>query len=231
MPIIEDLKSHIMTSIKDMADNAYKCEHMIEAQMLELYEEASVLGREFEEKIFDVYNKLNNANATEKIKPLLNKLEDIITLIDSNAYDWIDMKINFSHPAYKVSRWPIFVFIVSAMICLACSTIFHLFNAHSLKLNQHLSTLDYAGISILIAGSFYPPVYYAYFCFPSKIYLDSIWLYLGGISIAATITFFVSFVPSFQLPEMRWFRGCLFLILGLFGIIPLYNLTSLYFFI
>ncbi|OMJ66997.1 hypothetical protein SteCoe_35968 [Stentor coeruleus] len=216
--IVDDLKETIINSVNDLAHSAARYENIIESQMIELYQDAYYLGHKFEERIFSMYNRLSSANETSQFKPLIKKLENIIAKIDSQDYDWIDL--------YKtttgVSRWPIFIFIVSAMICLMCSSIFHLFNAHSSKMNRNLSSLDYAGTSILIAGSFYPTIYYTFYCYPSYIVL-----YLSGISVASIITFVISFIPSFQDPSMRWFRGMLFVVLSFLGFVPMVHLYFL----
>lgn len=54
--------------------------------------------------------------------------------------------------------WPFAVFIVSAAICLSCSTAFHLLHPVSLRLFHLLAKLDYTGIAVLIAGSNFPLV-------------------------------------------------------------------------
>ena len=61
-------------------------------------------------------------------------------------------------------KWPIFIQLLGAIICLSCSSTYHLFTAYSTKCVEILSRLDYAGISILIAGSCYPAYYYFYYC-------------------------------------------------------------------
>lgn len=227
--IIDDLKLSILNTMDDLANSAAKYESLIESQMIEIYKDAYTLTHELEDKVYSMYNRISSGNSTESLKPLIKKLESIMAEIDSQKYDWIDVYSDKHLSISKVSRWPIFVYIVSAMICLLCSSIFHLFSAHSLRLNYSLSRLDYAGISILIAGSFYPPVYYAFYCFPRKYYLVYIQIYLLGITVASTITFIISFIPSFQSPSMRWFRGVLFLCLALLGIIPIVHLFFLYF--
>ena len=59
---------------------------------------------------------------------------------------------------------PIYIFMLSALVCMSCSTLYHLFSAHSEKVHVVTARLDYAGISILICGSYYPGIYYLYFC-------------------------------------------------------------------
>ena len=80
--------------------------------------------------------------------------------------EWIDIysKENNLKIENKVRRWPLFVFLISAIICLGFSATFHLFYVHSCDVSYFLGKMDYAGISLLIAGSCYPPYYYLFFC-------------------------------------------------------------------
>jgi predicted membrane channel-forming protein YqfA (hemolysin III family) len=50
------------------------------------------------------------------------------------------------------------VFLGGAMFCLLSSTTCHLFSCISPHCSYLLLRLDYTGIALLIAGSFYPPV-------------------------------------------------------------------------
>ena len=67
-------------------------------------------------------------------------------------------------------KWPVLIHLVSALFCLCCSTTFHLFSAYSSKVGDVLSRLDYAGISVLIAGSCFPPYYYMFCCTTRKLF-------------------------------------------------------------
>jgi adiponectin receptor len=125
-------------------------------------------------------------------------------------------------PVQQVSRWPLLVYILSALACLLCSTMFHLFNAHSHQVKSYMNSLDYAGIAILICGSFFPPIYYMFFCDSSFI-----WLYLSTISLSSAVVFGVTLSSDFQKPHCRWFRGVIFLMLGLFGVVPIGHITFL----
>jgi len=60
--------------------------------------------------------------------------------------------------------WPVYIQSICALICLICSSTFHLFQSMGAKMGNLLSRLDYAGISLLIAGSCYPPYYYMFYC-------------------------------------------------------------------
>ena len=76
--------------------------------------------------------------------------------------------------------------------------------------------LDYAGISILIAGSTYPPIFYIFYCDP--IYY---WTYLSLISFTGLIVFICSLTPQLQEPRNSHYRGALFLAFGLLSAAPL----------
>jgi adiponectin receptor len=121
---------------------------------------------------------------------------------------------------HHVPHWPIFVFMVSAVICLTCSATFHLMFVHSKPVYFFLSRLDYAGITILIAGSFYPLIYYAFYCQP--------WarrVYLTAITVMAALTFAVTLLPAFATPKFLVFRTGIFLSLGFFGLVPVSHLV------
>lgn len=60
--------------------------------------------------------------------------------------------------------WPLFIMLIGGIFCLGCSTIYHLFMPLSPKVNAILSRFDYGAITILIAGSCFPPYYYFYYC-------------------------------------------------------------------
>lgn len=121
---------------------------------------------------------------------------------------------------HDVPHWPIFVFMGSAVVCLTCSATFHLLFVHSKPVYFFLSRLDYAGITILIAGSFYPLIYYAFYCEPFARRL-----YLTSITVMAALTFAVTLVPAFATPKYLWFRTGIFLSLGFYGLVPVSHLV------
>jgi adiponectin receptor len=53
---------------------------------------------------------------------------------------------------------------VSAIACLVSSTIFHTVKDMNKEVSENFNKLDYAGISILIAGSNTSPIYYILYC-------------------------------------------------------------------
>lgn len=162
------------------------------------------------------------------------KVSDLLDDLSKRINDFsekIHKLIESDHPSKKIhhlsevfheqliSRWPLFIFLTSAIICLGSSAIFHWFSAHSAKTNDILARLDYAGISILIAGSCYPPYYYFFYCEP-------FWriVYLSFITIFATSVFLYSFEKNFNKPHNRKLRGILFLTLGVSAGIPVIHL-------
>jgi len=141
----------------------------------------------------------------------------LIEMLDSKEMEWIDIyrKNRFKTSSPKVSKWPIFCFLFGAIFCLSCSTIFHLFCCHNEKLFHVLNQIDYAGISILIASSCYPPFVYMFYC--SSFF--SIF-YISLITIFSVIVFICSLIYDFNSPQRRTLKGTLFLCLGLSTAIP-----------
>jgi adiponectin receptor len=114
-----------------------------------------------------------------------------------------------------ITRWPFFVFLGGAMFCLLASATCHLFGCLSKSYFYGLMRMDYAGISTLIAASFYPPVYYSFMCNP---FLCK--MYLAIITTMGIGTIGASLLPVFQSAEYRPFRAILFFTMGVSGIIP-----------
>ena len=89
--------------------------------------------------------------------------------------------------------WPITVFTCSAIFCLSGSTIFHNFYCMSEKVSDILQTIDYIGICILIAGSYFPVIYYSFLCYPF-----SLKFHLVAIIVLNIITVSVLATPKFR---------------------------------
>ncbi len=135
---------------------------------------------------------------------------------------------------YYVSKAPLFLHITGAICCLGFSAIFHLFKDHKPKTAEWLVRLDYAGISLMIAGSNMPPLYYSFYCEPlhGKVFKYSICLvarnvYMTLQSVSCFLVFAASLWPQFDKAKYRVLRGTLFVILGLVAVIPF---THMFFF-
>lgn len=118
-------------------------------------------------------------------------------------------------PELPVAQWPFFVFLAGSMFCLLSSSVCHLFSCHSHHLNLQLLRMDYAGITIMIITSFFPPIYYIFQCDPH-------WqlIYLGGITIMGIFTVVTLLSPQLSTGKFRSYRAFLFVAMGLFGLIP-----------
>lgn len=133
-----------------------------------------------------------------------------------------EKNINLTEQAKKLKRWPLFIFLVSAILCLFFSALYHLMSCVSPIYHEILSRFDYGGISLLITGSCFPPYYYYFYC-ESKLRI----FYLTFISIFGLSTFFLSLTNNFNKPKMRNFRGKLFLLFGVTAGIPVLHIMFL----
>ncbi|KZS88369.1 HlyIII-domain-containing protein [Sistotremastrum niveocremeum HHB9708] len=112
------------------------------------------------------------------------------------------------------------VFLVMAVFCLLCSATFHAVACHSQEIARQYNALDYAGIISLIVGSFYPAVYYGFFCQPTYQVF-----YLGGITLAGIGAAVIVLAPRYATPAYRPIRTAVFVGLGGFGVIPLSHMV------
>ena len=88
---------------------------------------------------------------------------------DAGFYDWLVLGPLMSDPQeikWEINRFPLYLHIMGAVCCLGFSATFHHFKDMSRETSERLSRLDYAGISMLIAGSNMPPIYYSFYCQP-----------------------------------------------------------------
>lgn len=114
-----------------------------------------------------------------------------------------------------ITRWPMFIFLGGAMLCLLSSSTCHLLSCHSAVVSSIIWRFDYAGIAALISTSFFPPVYYGFLCQP--LVRNT---YLTTIVIVGFATIAVSLIPAFQTTKYRTFRASLFFGMGISGVIP-----------
>lgn len=119
---------------------------------------------------------------------------------------------------YIKSLGPLFIQIAGAILCLLCSSIFHLFSAYSPKVQSFLSRLDYGGISFLICGSTFPPVLYGFAC---TTYIK--WIYLSVIGSLCLLAFISTLIPGGELPKYRKIRAFVYIGAGLSAGIPAFH--------
>ncbi|XP_027069969.1 heptahelical transmembrane protein 1-like [Coffea arabica] len=125
------------------------------------------------------------------------------------------LQMEMTSPEMATTSWPFFIFLGGSMFCLLSSSICHLFSCHSHRLNLHLLQMDYAGITVMIITSFFPPIYYVFQCSPH-------WqlVYLIGITVMGICTIITLLTPAFSTGKYRAFRAILFMSMGFFGLIP-----------
>jgi channel protein (hemolysin III family) len=165
--------------------------------------------------------KINNI--TLSISDYINNIYELLLTIRDKLLDLMEIEqiplVQIGNTNTQIKRWPLFVMLSTAIVCLSLSATFHLFQTHSKTVNTITSRLDYAGISILIAGSCYPPYFYFFQC---ETFIRN--AYLTFISVFAISVFLYSLTSDFHLPERRTLRGSLFLALGLSAAIPIFHL-------
>lgn len=117
-----------------------------------------------------------------------------------------------------IPRWPMFVNLLSACACLGLSATFHQFQYLSKRTMDKLATLDYGGITILIMGSTYPPIFYPFACNPLH-GMRNIFLAFSTIS---NVGFFLCLLNDrLAGSDGRTFRATGFVVLGLSAVAPL----------
>lgn len=162
-----------------------------------------------------------NSSVITNFKHELAHLTDkFIELSDSKQADFFD-PIHSPNPTF-VSRWPVFIFLCSATICLVCSATFHLFYPmsgsnyqYNVEVNKIFSRLDYAGINILISGSAFPPLYYGLYC-----NINLAIFYLSLIAIIATAVFIICLFEWIHKEGNKIYKALLFGGFGVFLIVP-----------
>jgi len=108
------------------------------------------------------------------------------------------------------------VFLGAAILCLSFSAAFHTGNCHSLSVAKSCVLFDYTGILALIVGSFFPSIYYGFYCYPEYQVMYLTTILLAGLGAA-----YIVLTPSYNCPELRWARTVVFVGLGLTGIVPI----------
>jgi len=120
---------------------------------------------------------------------------------------------------YKTATWRdslmISIFLTSAVFCLAASSIYHVSIAHSESVAKLTNNLDYSGIVVLIVGSFFPAIYYAFFC-DARLQL----FYLALIAVSGGGAAYIVLSPEYSKPTHRGARTKVFVALGLSAVLP-----------
>merc|ERR1711871_1428319 len=101
------------------------------------------------------------------------------------------------------------------MTCLGASAICHTYYPLSPQYSKWVSRGDYAGIAVLIAGSYYPPIFYG---LPCSTVLKR--LYVSVISVVAMLMVAMMMHEKYAQNDYASTRTMLFIALGFGGIVP-----------
>lgn len=169
IPLIKDLKktneennyinvSNIINKIKTNSEN-----------LIDNYGSKSNVITNIEnylEKNENLINQIMELNNNSNILEIIVKNWEICS---NKITNYINKFIINDIKGEDIGRWPLFIMLSSAIGCFAFSTSFHWFSVYSKELYSFLCRLDYAGITLLIPGSCYPPYYYFYYCEKCKL--------------------------------------------------------------
>ena len=111
-------------------------------------------------------------------------------------------------------------FFVGVLACTLCSAMFHLFSNHSERISQIFGRLDYSGIAFLITGSSIPAYYYGFYCATISKYA-----HITILLMLCTVSVSISMWGKFQTPKYRPLRFAVFVIFGLYGLIPFIHIV------
>ena len=125
------------------------------------------------------------------------------------------------HRSEEVSKWPLVAFLITALVCLGCSTMCHWFWSKHKNLCIILTTLDYWGIVLLILGTSYPFISYRFACGYMIVYR---YVFVSILTLCTIACMFVTMNPTFlkPLPKIILFSS-----FGLFNFVPTLVLYSL----
>lgn len=81
----------------------------------------------------------------------------------------VDYHLENGHNGKEIGLYGTIIFetyITCAAICLGLSSAYHWFGCYSVDCHKTLLRLDLTGVGLLVAGSFYPAIYYGFYCQP-----------------------------------------------------------------
>ncbi|KAI0168749.1 mPR-like GPCR protein [Pestalotiopsis sp. NC0098] len=115
------------------------------------------------------------------------------------------------------------IYFVCAETCLILSTLYHLMQPHSHRVEQFWHGMDLLGIVIVTMGTFFSGIYFVFFC---DAHLRK--LHWAIILITGTITGVLISHPSLKTPRLRNFKVGAFVIFGASSFIPLLHGAAQY---
>ena len=221
----------IYNEIKDMKINLenFNYKNIYENSLNQIYLLNNNISN-ITEDINNSNNTINNSTSPSFVsnffsfkKDLICLKEDVIDLINLDNKKKTELEKDLKleeRPIKKLGKWPLYIIILSAMLCFAFSATFHSIGSMSAIHHNILNRFDYGGISLLISGSCYPPYYYFFY------HANTIkYFYLTEITVLGVGTFLYSLTDDFNKPKRRSMRGIIFLIFGLCTGIPVLHMA------
>lgn len=123
-------------------------------------------------------------------------------------------------------RVSVLMFTLAATLLCFFSSLFHAVGCRDEQLYLLTAKLDYSGISLLILFSF-PPILFNFFACQHK---SLAMFYSASIGALTLIALGMSWSPRFSAPTPFWtrVRAGLFIVIGLFGVVPVVHATLLH---
>ena len=190
-----------------------------------IYEKYLELKQELIDEIDDHIKRFNSSDQAYKVTALNNLRRNLIYHFESDEIKNLILSSDAKQGKliHDITRIPLYIHMLSGIICLSFSTFFHLFWSWSQHANNYFSRLDYGGISFLIAGSCMPPYFYSFY------WEDTItfaYAYSIGIYLICFWAFVVTMMPKFDKPKFRKWRALLYISAGLSTAIPCIHVIS-----
>ncbi|KAK7462854.1 hypothetical protein VKT23_007430 [Stygiomarasmius scandens] len=107
------------------------------------------------------------------------------------------------------------IFLLSAVFCLLASALYHTSTCHSQEVATRCHAYDYSGIVVLTVGSFYPCLYYGFYCEPHFQIM-----YIFAITVVGFVAAYIVLNPEYAKPTHRGARTLVFIALGLSAVVP-----------
>ena len=182
--------------------------------------------RDARELLSSAADKMTNVSSgigAESLARLIHTLEAhrgaLSSTLEHSAVgsDW---HVPLELPGEKAPRWPMYVFLVGAIVCLSFSAVCHTLACVGARVSSIVWRVDYVGIAALIVASFYPVVFYSFYCVPRA--RDA---YLATMSAFGVLTLGVTLADRFQATKYSPLRAALFSCLGGLGSFPILHQT------
>ncbi|KRX03856.1 hypothetical protein PPERSA_04651 [Pseudocohnilembus persalinus] len=123
----------------------------------------------------------------------------------------VDIALYDPYPGRELSKWPIFMFVISGMCCFGFSSCYHLFFVKNPYIAKILLRLDYAGITFLICGSTFPLTYYGFYCQQAFQ-----WFYLSLIFGIGMVVFTITMMDFIYAEKYRHIKSLIYAFYGAF---------------